>query len=159
MTYHSLGVATTAVCENTMEKLPEFIANHLFLVTLFVSLAALLLWSFTAGTAHSLRLDPTAATHFINRDNATVLDLRGREDFLHGHIIGAANPVHKTPDDLDQALAQYKDAPTILYCAYGRDSARIARRLKRQGFGRIHCLKGGLHAWQTAHLPVVKDDD
>ena len=143
-----------------MEKIPEFIANHLFLVTLFVSLAALLLWSFTAELAGNVQLDPAAATRLINRDNAKVLDLRNREDFLNGHIIGAANHAYQeSTDDIDKTLARYKDTIVLLYCAYGRESVQIARRFKRQGFKHLYCLKGGAHAWQGAHLPLVKDHD
>ncbi|MCK5499243.1 MAG: rhodanese-like domain-containing protein, partial [Gammaproteobacteria bacterium] len=74
-----------------MEKLPEFIANHLFLVSLLVAISSFLLWNIFAGSIGATQVLPAEVTRLINHENAEVLDLRSAEEFEKGHIPGAVN--------------------------------------------------------------------
>lgn len=143
-----------------MEKLPEFIANHLFLVTLFISLAALLLWNISSGAVGAPQISPQEAVQLINREHAKVLDLRSDEEFAGGHIINAVNETSAAlMDDNADQLQRYRGQPLILCCRHGRDSQRVAHGLKKRGVDKLYCLKGGISAWHAANLPLAAAAD
>ncbi len=138
-----------------MERLPEFIANHMFLCTLFVSLLLLVLWNFFSDTLSGLKpAEPGEVTNLINRDNALVLDIRSEENFKDGHIINAMNiPAAKLQESVS-SLEKYKDSPVVLYCQNGGEASRLLKFMKQSGFSKLYFLKGGLMAWQNANFPV-----
>ena len=73
-----------------MERLPEFIANHLGLVSLFVAVLALLLWNIFGSSLSGLsRIGPVEVTRLMNHEKALLLDLRTVTDFSSGHILSA----------------------------------------------------------------------
>ena len=45
----------------------------------------------------------------------------------------------------------------IAACRTGQQSASVAKRLRSEGFERVHRLQGGVLAWQNADLPLTKD--
>ena len=140
-----------------MEKLPEFIANHLFLVSLLVAISSLLLWNILAGSIGASQIVPAEVTRLINHENAEILDLRSAEDFAKGHILNSVNLVAAALDEKQKELEKYKDKTVILCCNQGQESVRVARTLKMKGIEKIYCLKGGIIAWQNANLPLTKN--
>ena len=140
-----------------MERFPEFVANHLFLFSLLISIIALLLWNFFGDVASGVKmLLPDEVTRFINRDDAKVVDIRSQAEFEKGHIIGALNmSLDQLGGQLDK-LKQYKESGIIFCCASGSVSAKEARKLMNEGFEKVYCLKGGIYAWQNASLPLTK---
>ena len=140
-----------------MEKLPEFIANHLFLVSLLVAISSLLLWNIFAGSIGAAQVVPAEVTRLINHENAEVLDLRSAEEFERGHIINSVNLAAVTLEEKQKELEKYKDKTVILCCNRGQESIRAARILKMKGLEKLYCLKGGIAAWQNAKLPLTKN--
>ena len=140
-----------------MEKLPEFIANHLFLVSLLVAISSLLLWNILAGSIGASQIVPAEVTRLINHENVEILDLRSAEDFANGHILNSVNLVAAALDEKQKELEKYKDKTVILCCNQGQESVRVARTLKMKGIEKIYCLKGGIIAWQNANLPLTKN--
>lgn len=139
-----------------MEKLPEFIANHLFLVTLLIAISSLLLWNIFAGSIGVTQVAPAEVTRLINHENAQVLDLRSAEEFEKGHIINSVNLAVSTLEEKQKELEKYRDKTVILCCNQGQESVRVARILKMKGLEKLFCLKGGISAWQNANLPLTK---
>lgn len=139
-----------------MEKLPEFIANHLFLVSLLVAISSLLFWNLFFSAMGSSQIVPSEVTRLINHEDAEVLDIRSVEDFANGHIINAVNIDAKTLGEKEKELDKYKDKTVIICCGQGQESIRVARSLKMKGFEKLYSLKGGLSAWQNASLPLTK---
>ena len=140
-----------------MEHFPEFIANHLFLFSLLVAILALLLWNlFGNSISGIIDIAPMEATRMMNHDKAVVLDLRVAEEFADGHIINAINTPAEKLAEQTEGLEKYRKRPLILTCKHGSDSVRAARILKQKQFEKIYCLKGGLQAWQSANLPLVR---
>ena len=139
-----------------MERIPEFIGNHLFLVTLFFAILALLLWSLFGDVLSGVeQLAPAEATLLLNRQNAVVLDLRPEKEFEVGHIIHALHlPVDE--DAQQKILEKHRDRPMIAVCQNGTISARTARTIRLKGFEKVYCLKGGLAAWRSAGLPLTR---
>ncbi len=139
-----------------MEKLPEFIANHLFLVSLFVAISSLLFWNIFFSAMGASQIVPAEVTSLINHEDAELLDIRSAKDFEKGHIINAVNIDMATLGDREKELNKYKDKTVVICCAQGQESIRVARNLKTKGFEKLYSLKGGISAWQNANLPLTK---
>ena len=139
-----------------MEKLPEFIANHLFLVSLFVAISSLLFWNIFFSAMGASQIVPAEVTRLINHEDAELLDIRSAKDFEKGHIINAFNIDMATLGDREKELDKYKDKTIVICCAQGPESIRVARSLKMKGFEKLYSLKGGISAWQNANLPLTK---
>jgi rhodanese-related sulfurtransferase len=140
-----------------MERIPEFIGNHLFLVTLFLAILILLLWNlFGSAVSGVAQVPPAEATFLINRENAVVLDVRGSSDFTAGHILNALHIPETEVESRIRELQKHKGRPIVAVCSNGMNSARTARLLKNSGFERVYLLKGGIAAWQNASLPLTR---
>ncbi|MBT7950189.1 MAG: rhodanese-like domain-containing protein [Gammaproteobacteria bacterium] len=141
-----------------MERLPEFISNHLFLVSLFISLLMLLIWNLYGGVLSGAKqIIPAELTRLINRESAVVIDVRSEDDYKNNHILHAINMPDKELEANSPKLDKYKKQALIVYCANGADSTRVARTLATNGFEQVYCLKGGLPSWQNANLPLTKE--
>ncbi len=141
-----------------MERLPEFIGNHLFLVSLLVSLVILLLWNLYGGTLSGVKqIIPAELTRLVNRENAVLIDLRAASEFAANHILGAINIPESEMSTRKAELDKHKKDALVFYCGSGMISAKVARSLPAQGFEQVYCLKGGLPSWQNANLPLTKE--
>lgn len=140
-----------------MERLPEFVGNHLFLVSLFVAISILLFWNIFGGAMSGVRqAAPADVTVLINREGALVVDIRDAQEYESGHILSARNiPEAKLQPDLE-SLSEFKGSNIVICCANGAASMRAARLLRMNGFEKIYSLKGGLSAWRNEHLPLVR---
>lgn len=88
--------------------------------------------------------------------NATVLDVRTRDEWKSGHIPAARNTfagdisagaaIDASPDDL-----------VLLTCATGFRSRVAASQLQARGVSRIIQLDGGMDAWTNAGLPTEQN--
>ncbi len=141
-----------------MEKLPEFIANHLFLSMLFIAILSMLLWNLFGSAMTGIQQIPAAeVTRLMNHEKGLVLDVRSVDEYASGHILNAINIPDKAITQEQKKLQKHKQLPVITYCNSGTVSTRSARTLKMQGFEKVYCLSGGLRAWQVANLPITKD--
>ncbi|KTD50292.1 rhodanese domain-containing protein [Legionella quinlivanii] len=138
-----------------MGQLGQFIVNHWALwLGLILILLLILINEIQSQKKRAKEVSPQQAVHFINRDDATVIDLRDLETYRKGHII---NSVRASVEDFEQqSLDKYKDKPIILVCAKGLQSTALAAKLRAQGFTAPMILAGGISAWQNADLPLVK---
>ena len=134
----------------------QFVQNNLLLfVVAFVS-GAMLLWPLVRRSAGGPWVNPTQATHLINREDALVIDVREPGEFAAGHVLGAKNvPLARLVSGAGE-LAKKKDRPVIVYCDGGDRSGKALAALKKQGYTRVANLSGGLGAWQQAGLPLEK---
>jgi len=140
-----------------MERLPEFIGNHLFLVCLFIAILSLLLWNMYGELISGVKsVTPAEATLLINRDDAILIDTRSQSDFIEGHILNAKNISADELASSIEKLKQYKNQAVIIYCNTGAESPRLARLLMHADFERVFTLKGGLTEWKNANLPLTK---
>ncbi|HQU14547.1 MAG: hypothetical protein B7Z66_02780 [Chromatiales bacterium 21-64-14] len=141
-----------------MPKFFEFAARHW---TLFLALGAVLVLLLGNEVQRWLRglkkVGPLEAVQLINHRNALILDVRSDGEFKDGHIPHARHMPLEGLKTTATQLAKFKDRPVVVYCRTGSRSARAGSLLRAQGFEDIFNLDGGILAWQTANLPVHRD--
>ncbi|MFP2907507.1 rhodanese-like domain-containing protein, partial [Pyxidicoccus sp. 3LFB2] len=88
--------------------------------------------------------------------DALLVDVREPSEFdgLLGHLDGARLvPLATVPDVAD---SWPRDSDVLLVCRSGARSAKAAAQLVARGFTRVMNLRGGMLAWNSAELPVVR---
>jgi len=141
-----------------INQLTEFTGNHILLVLALIAIIAMLLGGEIQTRMSGIKaVAPGEATRMINHDNAIMIDMREDKDYREGHIINAIHAPAGSGDDTGK-LEKYRDRPVIVYCQRGQRSTAYCSKLKKQGFGSVYHLKGGLLAWQKEALPLNKND-
>lgn len=74
-----------------------------------------------------------------------LIDLREKDKFEHGHILGARNLPISSFQMKKGGIR--KDKPVYLYDQNGRTALRAARMLKKDGHKDINVLKQGIAKW------------
>jgi len=140
-----------------MQQYLEFAGNYPVLVVIWVGLLLAIIYSYLQAAFSKLKLvSPAELTLLVNREDATVLDIRSSDDFKRGHITGARNlPLAQLKTQIS-SLENQKAAPIIVVCQVGMSAQGAARQLLDNGFSRVMVLAGGMNKWTEASLPVVK---
>lgn len=84
----------------------------------------------------------------------TLIDARGHEEYLAGHLPGAINlPFESLYEQMERLKQLPRDQWTICYCDGGdcELSHHLAAELLRQGFRRVAIFPGGIAEWQLAY--------
>ena len=139
-----------------MEQFAAFVLDNMVLVLVFVGLLGALVWTSVSGVG-SGQVSPADAVQLISREDAVVIDLRPDGEYRNGHIV---NAIHVPFDQIETRLGRlgkYRKQPVIAACRTGQQSATAAKRLRSEGFERVHRLQGGIVAWQGADLPLTRD--
>jgi rhodanese-related sulfurtransferase len=136
----------------------EFIKNNALLIGLVLgSGIMLLLPTFKKGAGGVSNLTTTEAINLINRSHAIVLDVRSDAEFASGHIVDTKHiPLDQLAERLNE-LKKYQDKPILVSCQSGMRTTKACDILRKAAFTQVYNLQGGLSAWLTAKLPVVKD--
>lgn len=83
----------------------------------------------------------------------TILDVRDRESFNKGHILGAmAMPMESLVDRAKPSINSERDI--YVYGDADDTTAQAASSLRQAGFKRVAELKGGLEAWKAIAGPT-----
>lgn len=131
------------------------IDNLALIALLLVSGAALFLP--TLSTLISGKgLSPTEATIWINRRKAHVLDLRAEDAYKAGHLPGAKLANSADLEGAIEALKLDRKRPVVLVCNTGTQARRLISQVQKLGFSEVGVLEGGVQAWKSAALPLVK---
>jgi len=137
-----------------MARFFEFLVNHPVLSGIWLVLFATLIVYLNSKSGKSV--SPQQATLLINREDATILDIRERKDFERGHIVDAVNiPLAKLPERLVE-LDKKKQQPLVVVCQMGQHSGEAVKALEAAGFARVTRMSGGMAEWLGQSLPVVR---
>lgn len=137
-----------------MEQFIEFIGNHILLSSAWAVLFILLIISYSKTSSKMVGVQE--ATLLLNRENATVIDIRAKTDFKKGHILGSVNiPTAKIADGA-KGLPADKSKPIILVCHSGVTTGTVAQKLHQMGYDNLHRLQGGIQTWTSENLPLEK---
>ena len=97
--------------------------------------------------------DPTSLAERLADRSVHIVDVRQRAEWRHGHIRSAQNlPLLQLKSHL---ATLPRDKTIVTVCASGHRSNAAARTLQRAGY-HVENLKGGMHAWTKAGLPIEK---
>lgn len=137
-----------------MEQFFTFLSNHPFLVGSF----ALLIFLFFRN--ESARAGTTIGTQelvrLVNKEDAIVLDVRDRGEYLDGHIVDAVNIPYASLESRVDELAKHRDKPVVIACKMGQHSGAAGTLLQKNGFTNVTRLTGGYSEWRAQNLPMVK---
>lgn len=138
-----------------MSNLSQFISANLLLCTVFV-LAVLVYLIFEIRQARSGRfqLSTQAAISLTNREKGIFLDIRDGKQYNESHIVGAINSPFANLKSSTKFLNKYKNAPIVVYCITGSQSANACDLLKKDGYDKAYTLKGGFKQWLNDKLPI-----
>lgn len=141
-----------------MERLRPFIVENWLLFVALIVILALLFVNLAKSRLLGVReVRADEAVRLMNHEEAVIVDTRPEEEFAKGHIIGAVNvPFATLADRLAELKSSYGTRPVIVCCEHGRQSGQAGAALKKNGFARILGLSGGLAAWRSAGLPLVR---
>jgi rhodanese-related sulfurtransferase len=141
-----------------LQKLPQFVSNHVALAALFVILlVALIVMQVIELFSKTRELTPAGLTMLINRESPLLIDLSAFADFEKMHVPGAKHVAMSQFDPEQKDLAKARELPVVVMDKDGRgNSIKAAQRLVKAGFGKVYTLGGGVMAWQQAQYPVAK---
>ncbi|GGA89069.1 rhodanese-like domain-containing protein [Neiella marina] len=140
-----------------MDQLIEFVSANPLLSGAWIILAGMLIYSFIGGRFRGYDLvSPHELTMLVNRDNATVVDIRAVDSFRKGHIAGAKNiTASKITESNRSELEKLAGKPIIVVCEAGMTANKACATLKQLGLENIYSLRGGMNEWRQANLPVA----
>ena len=99
---------------------------------------------------------PTITPHDADKamaKGATLVDIRGPDEYAREHIAGALHVPLDRLEDLPKV-----EGPIIFHCKSGmRTQANEAALRAAAGFTPCHILEGGLEGWRSAGLPTRLD--
>jgi rhodanese-related sulfurtransferase len=140
-----------------MSRLLEYTSHHALLAAFAVAAAVAVLVYEWRHRSHSLSaLAPQDVVRLMNQ-GAAVIDVRGAEEYLQGHIRGARHIPVGDIGNAGETLKRFKEKPVVVCCERGPRGATVLRQLQDQGFKQVVNLKGGMQAWRSEHLPVARD--
>lgn len=141
-----------------MGQLIDFVVNHWFLCGLFAILLVIFLVNELRHRSHGIKqLSPQQVVDLMNHEHAVVIDIRERNLFEAGHIIGALNIKSDEFETKKSKLNKFKSKPVVVVCSQGTGASKFANILKQAGFEQVFQLDGGLAAWQQEQLPLTKE--
>ena len=85
---------------------------------------------------------------------AVLVDVREHDEWTAGH---APDAVHLPLGRVVEAASRFAGQEVLTVCRSGVRSGRAAKTLSAAGVG-VHNVAGGMSAWASAGLPVVRDD-
>ena len=137
-----------------LNQILEFVGNHLFLTGTFLFLA--IAFFINESRQGGAKVSPSELVGLVNRDDASVLDLRDLKDYNLGHIAGSKSFPAASFDARVGELEGLKKKTLVLVCKMGQHSGPLGKKLKALGFEDIRRLAGGMAEWTASNLPLVK---
>jgi len=92
----------------------------------------------------------------MNQQGALLLDVREPGEYSAIHVPNAKLiPLGQINSRLKEIEA-YKDKPIVVMCHSGRRSAQAVAILQKAGYTQVSNIKGGITAWESNGLEVIK---
>ena len=131
----------------------KFLIDNWYLILAALISGGLLAWPMLrrGGAA----LSPAQAVQLINRERASLIDVRDADEYAKGHAAGAKNLPLATLEG-EKSLPKNKTLPIVLMCGTGARAQRATGILRKLGYENAQALAGGFPAWRDANLPIEK---
>ena len=90
-------------------------------------------------------IDYNTLQDMIRNDSSVILlDVRSRQEFKEGHLLGALNlPLGELKNKVSLLISN-RGQTIIVYCKIGSRSLKAANMLNKMGYTNVYQLKGGL---------------
>ena len=140
-----------------MEQLIEFATRHWELSLAFLVTVGMLVHNLFGEKRSSYQsVDPVEAINLINHKDALFIDVRSDRERTGGHVLNSTHiPVNALKGRIHE-LEKHKNRHVIVGCRSGHRSSHACGQLRKNGFEHVYNLRGGMLAWQDAHLPTSK---
>lgn len=137
-----------------MEHLNEFVEINWVMILLWCFLLGMIIHSFLKSTYD---ISPQQTVQLMSHETGSIIvDVREDKEFQSSHIKDSIHiPLSALSSRLDE-LKKYKEKNVILGCRSGSRSGRACGMLKKNGFEKVHNLRGGVLAWENDNLPMNK---
>lgn len=140
-----------------MENFLQFAIDNWYLFLVLMVLLMLIIYTEMSSNIAGIKfLSPQEVTNQINHSGAVMVDIRARDVFAKGHIIGSIGIPQNDFDNKVKKLQKYRNKPIIIVCGNGQHSPKYATKLRKLGFGQVLGLKGGVKAWEDGGYPLSK---
>jgi rhodanese-related sulfurtransferase len=137
-------------------NLLKFVTEHIFIVAVAVVSGGMLIWPVIRRGTGGSSISTLQATLLINQQNALVLDVREAAEYEKGHVLNARNLAVGELETRAAEIEKHKSKPVVVVCENGNRSDKAVAALRKQGFGQVFSLAGGIGAWRQAGLPLEK---
>ncbi|MBL6903227.1 MAG: rhodanese-like domain-containing protein [SAR86 cluster bacterium] len=117
----------------------------------------IILWSRHEMNRGGNKITSADLTRLVNKNSATVIDLRSADEFNIGHIANSINMPHDAFEKYSHRISSDRQKPIILVCSMGSQSKNIGETLKNMEYANINILQGGILTWQQEGLPLVTE--
>ena len=136
----------------------EFVQKNIWLVLIAIVSGLMFVWPTIARRFSRIReVGVTEAVQLINRQDATIVDVRETAEFKSGHIPNARSiPLSELAARMKE-LEKLKSKPVLAVCASGARSSSACRELQKAGIAQVYSLSGGMQGWDKAGMPVEKN--
>lgn len=142
-----------------MDRILEFSGNHpILVISLIAMIVLVVVHEVRRARGGNTRLAAQDAVRLINR-GATVVDVRDEAQYAAGHIVNARHLPAAQLKERHGTLAKQKKKPVLTVCDNGSLCARAAAELRELGFEDVYSLAGGINAWRSENLPLVRPED
>ncbi len=137
-----------------MEHINEFVATNWVMILMWFFLLGMIIYSFLKSTYD---ISPQQAVLLMSHEPDTVVvDVREDSEYQSGHIKDSIHiPLSKLKSRVSE-LDKYKDKNIIVSCRSGSRSGRACGVMKKNGFDKVHNLRGGVLAWENDNLPMTR---
>ncbi|GLS82036.1 rhodanese-like domain-containing protein [Paraferrimonas haliotis] len=141
-----------------MQEFLDFLGRNPILSLAWAGLfIAVIVTTIKSATSKVKTIRYQQAVQMINKENAVVVDVRGREEFKKGHIVDAQHlPLAEIKNKRLGNLEKQKQSPIIVVCNAGMTSSQAAQLLVQQGFEAVYNLHGGMSDWTANNMPVAR---
>lgn len=100
---------------------------------------------------------PTAFAEKVASEEMVLIDVRTEEEFKEGHLEGAIQHDYYETESFQRFLTGLDTSKSyLIYCRSGGRSGTVLDMMAQMGFGQVYNLDGGINAWKSAGLPVVR---
>ena len=115
----------------------------------------IILWSRHEMNRGGNKISCTDLTKLVNKNSASLIDLRTANEFETGHIANSVNMPHDEFEKYDHRISSDLETPIILICSTGRQSVNIGEDLLKKDYSNVNILLGGIMTWPQEGLPLV----
>lgn len=101
-------------------------------------------------------IDVAKFSEIVKDKDLQLVDVRTAKEVMTGKIEGAINVDYFGENFKNEIAKLDKEKAIAVYCRSGNRSGRATNILKDLGFTKIYNLNGGMKAWKSSKMPVVK---